>query len=327
MNKYLHVHWYVTTRCNSRCSYCDIWRDVKYKSQESTLSNRINLLYQLKKLGFISIDFTGGEPLLYKGLPKLIQRAHKMGFFTSLTTNGTLYSKHAHELLGNVSALSFSLDTADRETHNKIRGIPCYDKVIKSILLARKLGELVMLKTTVSNRHMDEIPPLIKLAEKFGILIELNAEFGYFGNSRLTPSNVKTFYRYWKHPNVIISHAHLQFLKDGGNDFQNPRCPLGKNVIVLAPDDSLYLPCMHYVESQFSLIEHNLEKTLKSEDFKMELLKIGRYYHYCQNCTIPCYFEPMYYTNINKYFVILLASRFGYLIKRFLLRLRLKINT
>jgi len=289
------------------------------------LAARIDLLRQLKNLGVISIDFTGGEPLLYPGLPKLIRIARQMGFFTSLTTNGTLYKKYAHQLKGNLSALSFSLDSADKATHNKIRGINCYDKTIKSIILARRLGETVMLKTTVCNRYMSSIPPLIKLTQRMGILIELNAEFSYFSNPKLRDQNIRQVFKWWKEPNVIISHAHLHFMLNHGNDVEKPKCFNGSTVIVLSPNDGIFLPCMHKVYNVIPLENHRLRTTLESERMKNEREWMGRH-PYCQGCTIPCYFEPVYYTQIDKYWAISLWSRLGYIRKRIVLGLKNKFS-
>ncbi len=267
---------------------------------------------------FKSIDFTGGEPLLYRGLPVLARRAREMGFFTSLTTNGTLYAKHAQELRGALSSLSFSLDAADRETHDTIRGIKCYDHVIRSIILARKLGEMVMLKTTVCNDHLDAVPPVLNLAARYGVLIELNPEFSYFQNPRLSDENLRKVQAWWRHPNVIINHAHVQFILDGGNNARRPNCPVGTGVIVLAPNNGLYFPCMHYVQKVLPLQDLDLPKTIASDDTRAAIARVGRY-PFCNHCTIPCYFETTYYTQIRKYFPICLRSRVGYLKKRIIL--------
>lgn len=314
-----HCHWYVTTRCNSRCKTCTIWCDPLYRSKESSLASRIALLPQLKQLGIVSIDFTGGEPLLYPQLPHLIRKAHDMGFFTSLTTNGTLYLKHADALHGMVSALSFSLDGPDRISHEKVRGIRCYDQVIRSIIYARKLGEMVMLKTTVCNETIDTIPSLIQLAQRLGVLIELNAEFSYFHNRRLSSAFIHQLQQWWKHPNVVISHAHLQFMKDGGNDVTRPKCRNGSKVIVLAPDNGIFYPCMHKVENVIPLKNGNLKETLESDAIQKEWIGCNAI---CQSCTIPCYFEPTYYTTIDKYWVLSLWSRIGYIRKRLYLSLK-----
>jgi MoaA/NifB/PqqE/SkfB family radical SAM enzyme len=318
-----HCHWYVTTRCNSRCSTCTIWSDPGYRTAEATFQQRLSLLYQLKRMGVKSIDFTGGEPLLSHRLPELMRRAHEMGIFTSLTTNGTLYKKYAHQLVGAVSALSFSLDGPTAEIHESIRRIKCFKSAIESILLARKLGNLVMIKTTVTNQNVKNLPEMIHLAQKLGVLIELNPEFGYFNNFPLEDDFIKDLFKWWRHPNVIISHAHLRFMLDGGNDIVNPRCSNGSTVVVISPDNKIYVPCMHKSYGLIPLVDGNLEKTLRAASMQNERLWMGRH-PYCEGCTIPCYFEPTYYTKFDKYFISCLYSRIGYIIKRVVLTLKLK---
>ncbi len=322
---YFHSHWYVTTRCNSRCQTCSIWKDPAYKSSESPLEERFHLLSQIKRMGFQSVDFTGGEPLLYRGLPALIAYGRRLGLFTSLTTNGTLYPKFARDLKGNLASLSFSLDAADRETHDTIRGIKCFDKVLQSMILARKLGEIVLLKTTVCNDYIDAIPPLIHLAQKYGVLVELNPEFAYFGNAPLSEENLHKLFRWWRHPNVIISHAHLHFMLAGGNDIRKPKCPVGTGVVTIAPDNSLYFPCMHMVRTQIPLRDLDLRKTLESPEARAQIAKVGRF-PFCHQCTIPCYFETAYYTQVDPYWVRCIASRIGYLRKRATLALRTRFG-
>lgn len=319
--KPFHAHWYVTTRCNSRCSTCTIWSDPGYHSKEASFSARLSLLFQLKRMGIKSIDFTGGEPLLSHRLPDLMKVAKRMGIFTSLTTNGTLYERYANQLAGAVSALSFSLDGPTAEIHDGIRGIKCFNSAIKSIIHARRLGELVMIKTTVTNENIMNLPALIRLAQRLGVLIELNPEFQYFNNFPLEDPFVKQLFSWWRHPNVIISHAHLHFMLDGGNDITKPKCANGSTVLVISPDNKLYVPCMHKSYGLIPMVENNLEQTLKSIAMKSERAWMGRH-PYCEGCTIPCYFEPPYYTQFDKYFVYCIYSRIGYLIKRLVLQLK-----
>ena len=86
-------NYYVTYRCNAKCSFCDIWeKPSPYITLESVSSN----LPALKKLGVKVIDFTGGEPLLHRQMPEILQMAKEMGFITTLTTNALLYPKYLH---------------------------------------------------------------------------------------------------------------------------------------------------------------------------------------------------------------------------------------
>ena len=77
-------NYYVTYRCNAKCSFCDIWeKPSPYVTTENALQN----LKDLKRLGVNVIDFTGGEPLLHRDLPELLKMAKDLGFITTVTTN------------------------------------------------------------------------------------------------------------------------------------------------------------------------------------------------------------------------------------------------
>ena len=318
---FIYCIWYVTTNCNSRCNYCSIWRDPKYRCEMSPLAERLNMLYQLKRLGVFAIDFTGGEPLLYKGLPTLIRYAHRMGFFTSLVNNGTLYRKYADELKGNVNLLAFSLDSVDRETHDEIRGIKCYDDVLKSIIHARKLGETVMIKKTVVNGGLDTIPPMIKLAQRYGVILELNILYSYFGNEQLTKEEMKRVLKWHSHPNVRMNRDIIKFMLDNGNNVNRPKCKIGKWILVIAPNNDLCFPCMHHVQETIPLIDLNIKKTLRSQRVRNLIEKVGKY-DFCHRCAIPCYFEPIFVTKLDKYFLYWIKTQFGYLRKQIVLSLK-----
>jgi len=289
--------------------------------KESSLSERIYLLRQLSQLNFKSIDFSGGEPLLYEDLPYLVGEAHNLGFFTSLTTNGTLYLKFANKLKGNLSELKFSLQAADEEIHNNQRGINCYKDVIKSIIYARKLNEKVIIKSIIKNEYIELIPDLIKLSEKYGIPIELSPEFEYFGNQSLTIENLNKLMKFAKHSNVILNLAYLKFFKDGGNNNLKPLCQIGRKVLVLTPDNRIYSPCFHHEFDLIPIINLNLKKTLEAADFKGSFLMAGHYY-FCNFCKISCYFEPIFYIKPNKYFVDAYISKLNYNIKNLILRFK-----
>jgi MoaA/NifB/PqqE/SkfB family radical SAM enzyme len=309
------AHWYVTTRCNSRCKTCTIWCDVRYKCKESSLESRLNILKQLKAMRFISIDFTGGEPLLYPGLPTLIKMAHKMGIMTWLTTNALLYPKYADELRGVVTQLSFSLDSPYQKQNDAIRGIPHFKKAIKAMKLAISLGEVPMIKATICKENINDIQAFADLAQQLGVLIELNAEFAYFGNPALDRSGIDKILAIRGHPNVIISKPHLQFMIDGGNNPRQPKCHIGQNMVVIAPDNSLYYPCMHLVQERVPLKNGSIRETMTQMRSDGRVEKVGRF-PFCRGCTIPCYMESSYTTNIDKYFASWFIGRLDYVKKR-----------
>ena len=121
-------NYYVTYRCNASCAFCDIWeRPSGYADLEQMPHN----LRDLKTLGVKVIDFTGGEPLLHRQIDQILLQAKRMGFVTTLTTNGLLYPKWSVKIKGLVDMLHFSLDFFDAEKHNQSRGVDCYNHVME----------------------------------------------------------------------------------------------------------------------------------------------------------------------------------------------------
>ena len=110
----------------------------------------IENLAALKRLGVKVVDFTGGEPLIYRHLPEVLRAAKQMGFFTSLANTGTLYPRIAREIAGLVDDLKFSLSTTDKDAYKSERGIDGFEKVVESIKIARSLGEMPSIIATAT---------------------------------------------------------------------------------------------------------------------------------------------------------------------------------
>lgn len=76
-------------------------------------------------LGVKKIRITGGEPLLRRDLPKLIDRIHQIDGVEdiALTTNGTLLKKYANDLAkAGLSRVSVSLDSLNEERFFEMNG-------------------------------------------------------------------------------------------------------------------------------------------------------------------------------------------------------------
>ncbi|MEO1655630.1 MAG: radical SAM protein, partial [Bacteroidota bacterium] len=170
-------NYYVTYRCNAKCGFCDIWeRPSPYVNLDNAQYN----LRDLKKLGVKVIDFTGGEPLLHRKLPDLLKMAKDLGFITTVTTNALLYPKYAEALRGKIDMLHFSLDSAEKEVHDRLRGVACFDFVMQSIDIARSLGEKPDILFTVFEENMAEIPKIYEeITRPNQLVLILNPVFDY----------------------------------------------------------------------------------------------------------------------------------------------------
>jgi cyclic pyranopterin phosphate synthase len=113
----------VTDRCNFRCTYCmprEVFdADYKFLPHEAILSFEeiARLAGVFAGLGVRKIRLTGGEPLLRRDLPRLVEMLAPLGADLTLTTNGSTLVKHAAALKeAGLNRLTVSLDSLDEAT-------------------------------------------------------------------------------------------------------------------------------------------------------------------------------------------------------------------
>lgn len=304
-------NYYVTYRCNARCSFCDIWeRPSPYVSLDNAAAN----LRDLKRMGVKVIDFTGGEPLLHRQIDELLQMARSMGFITTLTTNTLLYPKWAERLQGKVDMLHFSLDSPFKEEHDASRGVACYDFVLESIKKASSLGERPDILFTVMNSNIGQLREVYEsICRPSGLVLILNPVFGYNEvetGGGLSAQTLQELQQWGNKPGVYLNGGFIGLRKDGGNQVEKPVCKAGSTTVVISPDNKLVLPCYHLGLKEFPL-NNQLEAVWCSSEVQGLIEMEGRYPG-CQGCNINCYMQPTFATHLSRYFWQALPSTLKY---------------
>ena len=110
----------VTDRCNLRCTYCMPEEGITLLPHEDILTfDEITEFARVAvKNGIDKIRITGGEPLVRRGITKLVEMIASIDGVRdlSLTTNGILLEKFAGELkAAGLNRVNISLDTIDPE--------------------------------------------------------------------------------------------------------------------------------------------------------------------------------------------------------------------
>jgi len=152
-DKYGRVHNYLrislTDRCNLNCIYCNpVYAKAKYFEKDDILSYE-NILRIVKifasELGFKKFRFTGGEPLVRKGVVEFfcllnnLKRQYK--FKTAITTNGTLMLEMLPELKKyGIDNINISLDSLQPNRFKMITGKDNFNSVIEAIYKSKQLG-------------------------------------------------------------------------------------------------------------------------------------------------------------------------------------------
>ena len=121
----------VIDRCNFRCPYCmpedQYAQDYVFLSKDQRLRfEEIECLTRaFVSLGVRKLRLTGGEPLLRRDLPQLVQQLARIPQVDdiAMTTNGVLLPKFAQALRdAGLQRLTVSLDTLDAETFRTLSG-------------------------------------------------------------------------------------------------------------------------------------------------------------------------------------------------------------
>jgi MoaA/NifB/PqqE/SkfB family radical SAM enzyme len=170
MDKPKYCSIFLTNACVLKCKICEIWRAAG-DDQELDLEGWKPALTRLRDVldPEAEICFTGGEPLIKKGIVELIRFAGEIGFRTGLNTNGYLLDAAMAEALRDASlwSITFSLDGLNEQTHDFIRGVPgSYKRVIQAIdhLSASRIQ--IGIGTVIVEQNLDEITDLVFWTEK-----------------------------------------------------------------------------------------------------------------------------------------------------------------
>jgi MoaA/NifB/PqqE/SkfB family radical SAM enzyme len=309
------LHYYLTYRCNSRCSFCSIWRDNP--KIDASASDVIENLKSARKAGCSFVDFTGGEPLLHDDLPIFLKEAKNSGYITSVTTNCLLFPERAKSLNGLIDLLHFSLDGDSAEIHDKIRGVPSFQTVLKSIDIAIENHLYPDLLFTYTDENIHHFEGVYKLALEKKLMLILDPVFDPDGSDPVSKPTHQLAISYGRRKGVYLNCAHLTLRKRGGNHTIRPVCKAVDSAIVILPDNTLALPCFHHISKKIP-INDNLSSILKSLEHS-EAAEIQGRENFCENCHINCYFDPSYLRFPNRLFFESLLSKFKYSYTKYLI--------
>ncbi|UCB53567.1 MAG: GTP 3',8-cyclase MoaA [Candidatus Zixiibacteriota bacterium] len=128
----------VTDKCNLRCRYCVSGKEFVLKKREEILSleESERIARVGAALGINKIRFTGGEPLLRKGIDYLVEKISATPGISdlSLTTNGTLLKEYAARLReAGLKRINISLDTLNPARFEKMTRTRLWPQVMTGI--------------------------------------------------------------------------------------------------------------------------------------------------------------------------------------------------
>jgi cyclic pyranopterin phosphate synthase len=165
----------VTDRCNIRCVYC-MPEQVQFLPRAALLSfEEIERFVRIAvTLGIDKVRLTGGEPLVRRDLPTLVEKLAKVPGLSDigLTTNGILLGPMARSLRdAGLKRINVSLDTMDGAKFERLTRRTGFEQVIEGILAAKDAGFDPVKVNAVAMRGVteDDVVPLGQFARRHGL--------------------------------------------------------------------------------------------------------------------------------------------------------------
>jgi len=169
----LRAAWYrtatvnlnVTRRCDLACSYCTVYGKGYAEiapEQWLEIARRLSRRYAV-------FTVSGGEPLLYKGLPELVDGLARLGIAGLVTNVRTLTEAHLEAMPG-LDYLNFSIDqvaepgASPKDAFGKLPMLRDY---------ARRNGFRLFGTAVITSRTVDSVPGVVEFMAAHGIPLNL----------------------------------------------------------------------------------------------------------------------------------------------------------
>ena len=168
------LYFYLTEGCNLACRHC-------YLSPKFDPDGKKHPVLPLKlfkvainealPLGLNGVKLSGGEPLLHPDILTMLDILNQEKISLVLETNGVLSTREIIKAIARLDSpfVSISLDSADDETHDTIRGVKgAFKKATTAIRTFADNGIMPQVIMSIMQVNAQHVEPVIELAEELG---------------------------------------------------------------------------------------------------------------------------------------------------------------
>lgn len=257
--------------CQCKCEQCSAAVPVEPAKQRLQLNELNKMVGSCIKLGVFQFNITGGEPLLYSEVYRIIEYIKIKKGFVNLVTNGILLNREEIIKLKKIGldSLEMGIDSPDGFVHDKNRGQSgSFNKIMQSIDSAKKSRLAVILNTIITPQKIKngDMHRLIELAKRKKVILQITLPClvgKWSGREDLLLSwrEKRYFRRLLRFRNVRID-SYSSYFKAG--------CVAGSQKIAITPYGDI-TPCslipVSFGNIRFDSLENIWKKMLKVEYF------------------------------------------------------------
>jgi MoaA/NifB/PqqE/SkfB family radical SAM enzyme len=299
--------WHLSDRCNQRCKHC---YQERFDDASELPSGHLFELAQRVMHGLaprrVSINLTGGEPLMHPQLFELIDRLaafeHLEG--VHLITNGTVLTNGLIEAIRTretIGQIKISLESGRAEDNDRIRGRGNLARVTANLSGFAQTGKALVLMTTLGPCGSDGIADTVAFAREHGFCGVIFERFVPLGRGKplspLVPDPAE-----WSTMKVMIASAAgveareqdllpyqalwIDLAPGAPEPLRGALCNLGAGSMALMPDARV-LPCRRLPEAVGNALTDPFEKILEGlAGWAPDSLRPRLKGHGCSSCEI-----------------------------------------
>ncbi|WP_435768682.1 GTP 3',8-cyclase MoaA [Nocardioides sp. SYSU DS0651] len=194
----------LTDRCNLRCTYCMPPEGLDWLPGEEQLTDDevVRLItVATQRLGVREVRFTGGEPLVRRGLVDIVRRVREVDAAVemSITTNALGLARTAGALAeAGLDRVNVSLDSVRRDTFREITRRDRLDDVVDGLAAAEAagLGPVKVNAVLLRGVNDDQAPELLQWCLDRGYQLRfieqmpLDAQHGWDRDAMVTADEI-----------------------------------------------------------------------------------------------------------------------------------------
>jgi len=243
--------FHITNHCNMSCGHC-----LFASSPESSLSlpeeQLLSIVGEALELGTKVFYFTGGEPLLYKGILEIAQSIlQQAGTHVVFLTNGRALPSLRHQLQtlrGERLHFQISIDGTE-EQHDALRGHGAFQELLRTLSIIKELDFPVTLAMAVNSQNSTQMAEVVTLASEQGVrrvhflwlFLKGNADNALFADPEAIYPQLIQAYETGQKRNVLIDN--IELLKGQLFSLPGTRYDLsaaGWESLAIGPDGTIY---------------------------------------------------------------------------------------
>lgn len=211
----------LTERCNLRCTYCMPSDGVQLspKSHLMTYEEIFDIAKTFVNHGVTKIRLTGGEPLVRKDIPVILEKLASLPVELSITSNAVIIDKFIDVLqANNVQKINVSLDSLDASKFKHITRRHEFKRVYDNILLLVKKGFTVKVNAVLMKDFNDnEIIDFINFTKDLPVTVRF-IEFMPFDGNKWDMSKMVSYAEVMTYVNNAFAEDKVERLQDAPND-------------------------------------------------------------------------------------------------------------